>query len=73
MSRGPDIRQFDKLNDFVTINPSVYVDVQKKFRFNFAVTNLLNRHGQKFNGYVIPASYSDLIGRRFSVNVQVKL
>ena len=73
VSRGPDIRQFDKLNDFVTINPSVYVDVQKKFRFNFAVTNLLNRHGQKFNGYVIPASYSDLIGRRFSVNVQVKL
>ena len=72
VSRGPDIREFDKLNDFVTINPSFYVDVEKKFRFNFSVTNLLNRHGQKFNGFVIPASYSDLIGRRYTASVRMK-
>ncbi len=72
VSRGADIREFDKLDDFITINPSIYIDVEKKFRFNMAVTNLLNRHGQKFNGYVIPASYSDLLGRRYSFNVQVK-
>ena len=72
VSRGADIRQFDKLDDFVTINPSMYFDVQKKFRLNLAVTNLLNRHGQKINGYVIPASQSDLFGRRYSVNVAVK-
>jgi outer membrane receptor protein involved in Fe transport len=71
VSRGPDIRQFDKLKDFVTINPSIYFDVEKRFRFNFSVTNLLNRQGQKFNGFVIPASYSDLLGRRFSASVRL--
>lgn len=72
VSRGPDIREFDKLNDYVTINPSLYVDVEKRFRFNLSVTNLLNRHGQKFNGFIIPASYSDLLGRRYAMSVSLK-
>ncbi|SFO27694.1 TonB-dependent receptor [Sphingomonas sp. OK281] len=72
VSRGPDIREIDKLNDFVTINPSVYVNASDRFRITFAVTNLLNRVGQKYNGIIIPASYSDLIGRRFAVSVNGK-
>ncbi|MBI0476534.1 TonB-dependent receptor [Sphingomonas sp. MA1305] len=71
VSRGADIREFDKLKDFVTINPSIYIDVAKQFRFNFSVTNLLNRRGQKFGDYIIPASYSDLLGRRFTASVQL--
>lgn len=72
VSRGPDIREIDKLDDFVTINPSVYVNASDRFRVTFAVTNLLNRVGQKYNGIIIPASYSDLIGRRFAVSVNGK-
>jgi outer membrane receptor protein involved in Fe transport len=72
VSRGPDIRQFDELKDFVTINPSIYFDVDRRFRFNLSVTNLLNRRGEKFGDYIIPASYSDLLGRRYTVNVQAK-
>jgi outer membrane receptor protein involved in Fe transport len=72
VSRGPDIRQIDKLDDYVTINPSMYFDVQKRFRFNLAVTNLLNRRGQRVNGFLIPSSYSDLLGRRYSMSVALK-
>ena len=72
VSRGPDIREIDKLKDFVTINPSVYVNASDRFRITFAVTNLLNRVGEKYNGIIIPSSYSDLIGRRFAVSVNGK-
>jgi len=72
VSRGADIREIDKLKDFVTINPSIYVDASDRFRFTFAVTNVLNRVGQKYNGIIIPSSYSDLIGRRFAVSVAGK-
>lgn len=72
VSRGADIREIDKLDDFVTINPSVYVNAGDQFRVTFAVTNLLNRVGQKYYGIIIPASYSDLIGRRFAVSVSGK-
>lgn len=72
VSRGPDIRQIDKLDDYVTINPSMYFDVQKRFRFNLAVTNLLNRRGQRVNGFLVPSSYSDLLGRRYSMSVALK-
>lgn len=69
VSRGADIREIDKLKDFVTINPSIYVNASEKFRLTFSVTNLLNRVGEKYNGIIIPASYSDLVGRRFAVSI----
>ncbi len=72
VSRGPDIREIDKLDDFVTINPSIYVKANDQFRLTFAVTNLLNRVGQKYNGIIIPTSYSDLVGRRFAVSINGK-
>ncbi|PTS89807.1 TonB-dependent receptor [Sphingomonas sp. HMWF008] len=72
VSRGADIREFDKLHAFVTINPSIYVAVGKQYRLNFSVTNLLDRSGQKFGDVIIPASYSDLIGRRFVASVQMR-
>ncbi len=71
-TRTTDIREIDQLDDFVTINPSMYFDVQDKFRFTISVTNLLNRVGQKYYGVIIPASYSDLLGRRFAVTARAK-
>ncbi len=71
VSRGPDIREIDKLDDFVILNPSVYVQAAKNFRLTFSVTNLLNRNGQRYYGELIPASITDsggdALGRRFSV------
>lgn len=72
VSRGPDLREFDKLDGFVTINPSFYVNVNKQYRFNFSVTNLLNRHGQRFGDFIIPASQSDLLGRRYTASIQLR-
>ncbi len=72
VSRGADLREIDKLKDFVTVNPSVYINASDRFRVTFAVTNLFNRVGEKYNGIIIPASYSDLIGRRFAVSVAGK-
>lgn len=74
-SRGPDKREFDALADFETFNAGFYFDIgpkQKGMRLNFEVTNLLNRQGQSFNGVLIPASYSDLIGRTYSVGLHVR-
>lgn len=77
VSRGPDIREIDQLNDFVILNPSVYFDVDRKFRFTFSVTNLTNRYGQRYFGAIIPASQpangsagGDPIGRRFTVTAR---
>ncbi len=71
-NRTPDTREIDKLNDYVIVNPSMFFDVQKKFRMTIAVTNMFNRIGQNYNGIIIPASYSDLLGRRFTVSVRAK-
>ncbi|RZM34657.1 MAG: TonB-dependent receptor, partial [Sphingomonas sp.] len=68
-----DIREIDEVDDYVLVNPSMYFDVEKKFRLTFSVSNLFNRHGQKYYGAYIPNSYlnfdttSLLLGRRFTV------
>lgn len=73
VSRGADIREIDEVDDYVLVNPSMYFDVEKKFRLTFSVSNLFNRHGQKYYGAYIPNSYlnfdttSLLLGRRFTV------
>lgn len=77
VTRTPDIREIDQLNDFIIINPSFYVDANDSFRLTFSVTNLTNRNGQKYFGVVIPASYvsglgGDLIGRSFRITASGK-
>ncbi|RZI55406.1 MAG: TonB-dependent receptor, partial [Zymomonas sp.] len=77
VTRTPDIREIDQLNDFIIINPSFYVDANDRFRLTFSVTNLTNRNGQKYFGVVIPASYvsglgGDLIGRSFRITASGK-
>lgn len=79
VTRGTDIREVDKLNAFVLLNPSLYVDVNPKFRFTFSITNLTNRYGQKYFGEILPASQptsgalgGDPLGRRFSVTARAR-
>lgn len=74
-SRGAspsDSREFDQLEDYVTVNSSIYFDAGKDFRFTFAVTNLTNRQGQKYFGSLIPASINDALGRRYSASVRIR-
>ncbi len=73
VTRGPDIREIDEIDDYVLVNPSMYFNVDKQFRLTMSVSNLFNRHGQKYYGYYIPASYLNfdtttlLTGRRFTI------
>ena len=72
-NRGPspnDTREFDHYNAYATVNMNVFFKTENDFRFNLSVTNLTNRFGQTYYGYLIPAAISDSIGRRFSVSVQ---
>lgn len=71
-SSPSDIRELDQLDDYVTVNASVYFDVADDLRFTFSVTNLTNRIGQKYFGEYIPASFNDTLGRRYSASVRVR-
>ncbi|ANK12986.1 TonB-dependent receptor [Erythrobacter neustonensis] len=70
--QGFDAREIDQLNDYVTVNGSIFFDPTDNFRLTLAVNNLFNRQGQKYQGELIPASFTDLIGRRFSVSANVR-
>lgn len=65
-----DTREFDQYNDFVTIDASVFATTKDDFRFTFSVTNLTNRVGQNYFGFIVPASINDPFGRRFAVGVR---
>lgn len=71
-TRSPDIREFDQLNDYAVVNVSAFVDVSDTFRLNGAVSNIGNRQGQEYFGVLIPASFNDLIGRRFSISARLR-
>ena len=71
-NRGPnpnDTREFDHYKPYVTVNANVFFKTEDGFRFNVAVTNLFDRIGQKYYGYIVPASVNDDIGRRFSASI----
>lgn len=71
-SQGLDAREIDKLDDYVTVSGSIFFDPTDDVRFTMAVNNLFNRQGQMYQGELLPASYNDLIGRRFSVSARVR-
>ncbi len=71
---GPnDTREFDQYEDFVTVDANFSFTTESDFRFNFNVTNLFNRQGQEYFGFLIPATFTgaggDPFGRRFTVGV----
>lgn len=68
--RGPspnDTREFDEFKDFVTVSMNVFFKTEDQFRFNFSVTNLFDRIGQDYFGFIVQPN--DDLGRRFSVSV----
>ncbi len=69
---GPDAREIDKLDDFVTFNAGIFFDPTDDFRLTLSVTNLLNRQGQMYFGELLPASFNDSIGRRFAASARVR-
>ena len=64
-----DQREINRLKDYVTVNANIFFKTDDGYRFNFSVTNLTDRIGQNYYGYIIPGSVNDDIGRRFSVGV----
>ena len=72
-NRGPnpnDTREFDHYDSYETVDASIWLNAGKDFRLSLAVTNLFNRVGQKYFGYIIPGSINDALGRRFAVTVR---
>ncbi|GAA4009638.1 TonB-dependent receptor domain-containing protein [Sphingomonas humi] len=69
---GADAREIDKLNDYFIVSGGLFFDPTDKMRFTLAVTNVFNYVGQKYQGVILPASYVDLLGRRFSASARVR-
>jgi outer membrane receptor protein involved in Fe transport len=67
---GADAREIDKLNDYVVVSGGIFFDATDDFRLTLSVTNLFDRKGQNYFGEIIPASYHDLIGRRFQISAR---
>ncbi|MBA4747323.1 MAG: TonB-dependent receptor, partial [Sphingopyxis sp.] len=68
--QGFDAREIDKLNDFVVISGGFFIDPTDNFRLTLSVNNLFNRRFQTYFGEPLPASFNDLIGRRFAVSAR---
>lgn len=69
---GPDAREIDKLDDYAVVSGGVFFDPTDKFRLTLSVTNAFNRQGQDYLGSLIPASYNDLLGRRYAASARVR-
>lgn len=67
--RTPDTREFDQLEDYVTVDFNVYFETDDNFRFNVVVNNAFDRRCQDYFGFCIPASINDAFGRTFSASV----
>jgi outer membrane receptor protein involved in Fe transport len=72
VGRTPDAREFDQLEDYVTVDFNFYFETNDDFRFNFVVNNAFDRRCQSYFGFCIPASINDAFGRTFSASVTKK-
>ena len=71
-SNPNDTREFDHYNPYATADMAIWFTTEDKFRFTLSVTNVTNRVGQSYYGYIIPGSINDALGRRFAVTVGKK-
>jgi outer membrane receptor protein involved in Fe transport len=69
---GLDAREVDQLKDYFIVSAGLFFDPADDFRLTLSVTNLFNRQGEEYQGELLPASYNDLIGRRFQVSARVR-
>lgn len=71
-SRTTSVREIFTYDPYATVNASLYFNVDKRFRFTLSVTNLFDRVGQEYFGYIIPGSINDAFGRRYAVSASAK-
>lgn len=67
-----DLREFNKIDPYATVNASVFLKVNKQFRLTLTATNVGNRIGQEYFGYYPTTLISDALGRRFAVSANAK-
>lgn len=67
-----DAREFDSFKPFATVDASIWFKTVDQFRLTLSITNLFDRVGQGYFGYIIPASINDPLGRRFAITVAKK-
>lgn len=66
-----DTREFDHFGGFATVDGALFFNAAS-YKLTLSVTNLFDRVGQKYFGYIIPLSINDALGRRFAVSVSRK-
>lgn len=69
---GPDAREIDKLDDYAIVSGGIFFDPTERFRLTLSVTNVFNRQGQEYFGELIPASFVDLLGRRYAASARIR-
>lgn len=67
-----DAREFDSFEPYATVDASIWIKTADQFRLTLSVTNLFDRIGQGYFGYIIPASINDALGRRFAITAAKK-
>ncbi|MBW8755151.1 MAG: TonB-dependent receptor, partial [Sphingomonadales bacterium] len=67
-----DTREFDHFRGFATVDMALIVNAAASYKLTLSITNLFDRVGQKYFGYVIPLSINDPLGRRFAVSIAKK-
>lgn len=67
-----DTREFDHFDPFATVDAALFVSVADSYKLTLSITNLFDRVGQRYFGYVIPLSINDALGRRFAVGISRK-
>lgn len=69
-----DVREIDHFDPYATVDLGLWVKAAERFRLTFTVTNLFNRMGQFYNGYLITgstnSSVNDALGRRFAISAR---
>jgi outer membrane receptor protein involved in Fe transport len=70
--QGRDAREIDHLEDYAIIGAGLFVDPTKRLRLTFSVNNLFNYQGMTYRGELVPASYVDLLGRRYAVSARMR-
>jgi outer membrane receptor protein involved in Fe transport len=64
-----DTREFDHFDAFATVDAALFFNVSGNYKLTLSITNMFNRVGQTYFGYIIPLSINDPLGRRFAVSV----
>lgn len=69
---GLDARELDSIEDYAIVGAGIFFDPTERFRFTVSVNNVFNYQGMNYMGELLPASYVDLLGRRFAASARVR-